>query len=148
MYEANPGEMGFLLGLQWGNSSARQAIEANGEKLERGLRDSLAAATVRKLSEQAQREAVKDCIKETVYELSLKAAGKKPERPIHSDPRQARQQIADYIITAESHLQRLSDGHLTYTKESIDSIKRSGVGIRYTVNDPAYAPEVVRKNKR
>lgn len=119
---------GMLVGMHYGSSLNSRDYANQIAKLRQAIND----AEIQYLSQQAQKEAAKDCIGAIVAELCL-AAAKEPFERRHSDPEANSARGEDFIDTAEAHLIRLSSGRLSFSSDSVSRIKESRADVKKIV---------------
>jgi hypothetical protein len=117
---------GALLGLAWGSHlNEREFAKQRKKLLEQANEKEIAA-----LAQTAQKDAVRAVANAVIDELVALEQGIPVERRL-SDPKNVAARAEDFIDTADAELHRLSSGRLSFTRRSIEGVKRT----RYEVAD-------------
>jgi hypothetical protein len=145
MSSTGPG-IGALVGIAWGSALTDRDVAKERQRLLDQSREKEANA----LAQTAQKNAVRAVANAIIGELAAEERGLPVVRRL-SDPKNVDARAEDFIDTADAELHRLSSGRLSFSRESIRSVKNAGreVGEYFdrSVSQPTPGPNCRPKKK-
>lgn len=138
--------IGMLVGMEFGE---RLNERHRAEAIER-LRQELAEAGIKEMSQTALKLAARACVNRLIDELAAEEQGQRFNKR-HSVVDNGPARVEDYIDTADDNLRRMSGGALSFDERSQDQTKQRAPDVRQATNtfmDPVPAPARPRRMRR